>query len=73
MFVYAVMKCVPYEGSYPVKHFANEDDAKYYADWCNAIEHDTILKSAEKYKQGADWIKHTLRDDYEVEEFEVIK
>lgn len=71
MNIYAVIKHVPYEGGYSIKHFAKEADANHYSDWCNAIEHDRILSVAKKYKYKDNWIQHTFRDTYEVEEFEV--
>lgn len=71
--VYAVMKYEPYEGAYPVKHFEKQCDAEHFADWCNAIEHDQILTMAKKYADPENWIKYAARDDYEVEEFEVIQ
>lgn len=71
LFVYAVIKNGPYEGSYPVKHFAKQDDANYYSDWCNAIEHDKIFSLVKKNKYPDSYIDHTHRDHYEVDEFEV--
>lgn len=71
--VYAVLKYEPYEGSYAEKHFAKREDADYYSDWCNAIEHNRIIDVAAKYKHPENWIVYANRDVYEVEEYEVIQ
>lgn len=70
MYVWQVMRNEPYERlEYAVHTCARKSTAEYLRDWCEAIEYDRVLNSANRHGWNPLMMN---RDVFSIEESEVV-